>query len=388
MIKKLTLSTCAVACLFSNMYAETNLEEAFKNGKFKGEVKSYFFQEDYNTTGRSSIIHYGGSLSYETAKFYGLTTGATMQVSSVGDINKTNKFVNDEDASGAVLSEAFITYNNSNTTVKVGRQYIGTPLLAGSGSRMIRQSFQGYTLVNTDIPNTKVIFAYVDRFQTRTDGAGSPGKFTNKFNTNANLGTITLEDGAYSAYVKNNSIKDLTVQAQFLNAIDVFTSNYLDADYKIGTKANLYVMGQYIGTNYEANSNEDGTFFAARLGGNYNNFNFSASVSENSSDGSVESGLGYGADYSLTGSQIDGGYWSYLADTSAYQVALGTKISDVKLDVIHSSYGLKNNSDIAETNYMVSFDLMKNLNLNILHASFDGKTDKNYESRVKLTYKF
>jgi len=389
MVKKLTLtSLVASACLFSNVYAENTLEEAFTNGKVKGEIRSYYFQEDYDTTGRSSNLHFGGFLSYETASFYGLTTGATFQVSSVADISGVNKFVDDEDASGSVMSEAFLTYTRENSSVKAGRQFIGTPLLAGSGSRMIRQSFQGYTLVNTDIPDTKVVAAYVDRFQGRTDGAGSPGKFTKAFDTNAELGSVTLNDGAYTAYLENKSISDLTIQAQYLDAMDVFASMYLDAKYEFGTSVNLYAVGQYIGTNYDATANENGNFYALRVGGNNDYFNFKLSASENPSDGNVESGLGYGADYSLVGAEIDGGYWSYLTDTTAYQVNVGTTVAKIDLNLIHSVYDTKANGDIKETDLILSYDIVKNLNLNILQANFDGKADKNYETRVKLTYKF
>ena len=86
MIKKLSLiSLVASACLLSNVQAADTLKEAFQDGKIKGEIRSYFFQEDYDTTGRSSNLHFGGFLNYETANFYGLTAGATFQVSSVGE---------------------------------------------------------------------------------------------------------------------------------------------------------------------------------------------------------------------------------------------------------------------------------------------------------------
>jgi len=387
MIKKLTLgSVVAAACLFTSMNAQS-LEEAFANGKFKGEIRSYYFEEDYDTTGKSSLLHMGGFLNYKTADFYGLSAGATFQVSSATSLDGVNKFASSEDASGSVLSESFLEYTRSNSTLKVGRQFIGTPLLAGSGSRMIRQSFQGVTFTNTDISNTKVVAAYVDRFQTRTDGAGSPGTFTKNFDTNANLGSTTLEDGAYTIYVKNNSVDNLTLEAQYLDAVDAFSSTYLNGEYDLGTDLNLYTVGQYIGTSYDT-TDKSGSIVGLRVGGKLNNLNFKVSVSENSSDGDVQSGLGYGADYSLTASSIDGGYWSYLADTKAYQVALGTTIAKVGVDLSYSSYDLKTGSDITETDISASYDIMKNLNINVLHAIFDGKTDMNSESRVKLTYKF
>ena len=388
MIKKLSLiSLVASACLLSNVQAEDTLKEAFQNGKVKGEIRSYFFQEDYDTTGRSSNLHFGGFLNYETADFYGLNAGATFQVSSVGDIHGTNKFVDDEDASGSVMSEAFVTYTRENTSVKAGRQFIGTPLLAGSGSRMVRQSFQGYTLVNTDIPDTKVIAAYVDRFQKRTDGAGNPGKFTKSFNTNSSSDAVTLEDGAYSVYAENKSISNLTAQLQYLNAVDSFKSYYADATYDVGTKANVAVTGQYIGTDYNS-ATTSGSFYALRVASSYDAFNVKLSASTNSSNGDVESGLGYGADTALTGSEIYGGYHAYKTDAKAYQVNFGTKIADISLNLIHSAYNLVNETDKKETDLVVSYDIIENLNLNLLHANFQGEDDKNYETRVKLTYKF
>ena len=389
MIKKLSLiSLVASACLLSNVQAEDTLKEAFQNGKVKGEIRSYYFQEDHDSTGRSSNLHFGGFLNYETADFYGLNAGATFQVSSVGNISgDKTRFTADEDASGSVMSESFVTYTRANTSFKAGRQFIGTPLLAGSGSRMVRQAFQGYTLVNTDISDTKVIAAYVDRFQKRTDGAGNPGTFTKVFNTNAVADNITLEDGAYSVYVENKSVANLTAQLQYLNAIDVFKSYYADGVYDIGTEANISVTGQYIGTNYN-NTDSSGNFYALRVATDYDYFNLKLSASNNPSNGNVHSGIGYGADYSLTGSQIIGGYYSYLEGTKAYQINLGTTISKVDLNLIHSDFDLANAKNEKETDFVLSYNIIENLNLNVLHAIFDGSSDKNYETRVKLTYKF
>ena len=279
MFKKLTaISLVASACLFTNVYAENTLEEAFANGKVKGEVRAYFNQEKQDDSKSSSITHYGGFLSYETADINGLSVGGIFQVSSVADINGANRFSGDEDASGAVLSEAYLAYTRDNTSLKIGRQFIGTPLVAGSGSRMIRQSFQGYTLTNTDLPQTKIIALYVDRFQGRTNGKGNPGEFTKTFNTNVNGGSFgayerVLNDGAYSLYAQNKSISNLTITGQYVDAVDVFSTMYLDSLYNFKTMNELYVKGQYIGTNYDT-SEASGDFFAVRVGAKYKNFNF------------------------------------------------------------------------------------------------------------------
>jgi hypothetical protein len=387
MKKLISTSIIASACLLSSVQGADTLKEAFQNGKVKGEIRSYYFQEDFDTTGRSSILHFGGFLNYETANYHGLTANATLQVSSVGDIHGDNKFINDEDASGSVLSEAFVQYTRANSSFKAGRQFIGTPLLAGSGSRMVRQSFQGYTFVNTDISDTTILAAYVDRYQKRTDGTGNPGAFTKSFNTNGALDAVTLEDGAYTVYLENKSVTNLTAQLQYLNAVDSFKTYYAYATYDIGTKANAAVTGQYMGTKYN-NADSSGNFYAARVSTDYDYFNLKLSASTNPSNGDVESGLGYGADYALTGSEVYGGYYAYFEDAKAYQINIGTSIADVKLNLIHSKYDLANTTDLKETDFVASYDIIENLNLSLLHANFEGEADKNYETRVKLTYAF
>lgn len=99
-----------------------------------------------------------------------------------------------------------LIYNTHMTKLllKGGEQFISTPLLAGSGSRLIKESFEGYLLVNNDIPDTTLVAGVVTKYQTRTDkstysdniaavdfqtnGTGEPGNF----NTIKNGGVKTL----------------------------------------------------------------------------------------------------------------------------------------------------------------------------------------------------
>jgi hypothetical protein len=393
-MKKIVNISLITSLTITSVVASDSLSEAFTNGEFQGLLKSYYFQENQKDTGKSSIIHNGGTLNYKTDEYLGLKAGATFQFSSTFDINGTNRFGGDEDASGSVLSEAYLAYTRNNSTFKAGRQYIGTPLVAGSGSRMIRQSFQGYTFTNTDLPNSKISLIYVDRFQGRTDYNGKPGKFIKTFITNspASAYEYTLEKGAYSIYLNNTSIKNLNINAQYLNATDRFKTSYFDAKYDFGI---FNTKAQYIGTTFDNSSSKDGNFIALSFGGILPYIHFNMAVSENISDGNVESGLGYGADTSLTGNEIYGGVFSYLAGAKAYKLSIGTKvINDFAIDVIHTYSDLENGkSNDTETDIIVSYNYSKNLNISLLHAIIDGTEDysranaKN-ESRLKINYTF
>lgn len=389
-MKKIVNISLIASLTITSLVASDSISEAFTNGEFQGSLKSYYFQENQKDTGKSAIINNGGSVNYKTDEYLDLKAGATFQFSSTANINGTNRFAYDEEASGAVLSESYLSYSKDNSTFKIGRQFIGTPLLAGSGSRMIRQSFQGYTFNNTDFNQTKIFAAYVDRFQGRTDTKGNPGKFSKTFNTNSALYERELKKGAYTLYLQNTSIPNLTLDLQYLKAVDNFATSYLVANYNLDS---FFVAGQYIGTSYDTND-KNGNFFAGRIGANHKNFSIVLSASKNNSDETVESGLGYGADTSFTGNEIYGGVFSYIKGSEAFQVKLGTKISDIDLNLIHTYTDLKyNKSNDRETDLILSYNYSKNLNISFLHAIINGTEDYSRanaenESRLKINYTF
>lgn len=54
--------------------------------------------------------------------------------------NAPTAYNSDQNVSGTILSEAYLGYTQANTTAKIGRQYISTPLIEGSGSRIFKES--------------------------------------------------------------------------------------------------------------------------------------------------------------------------------------------------------------------------------------------------------
>lgn len=194
-IVKLSLATTIAFTGLTTLNAAT-LAEAFAASKVKGEIKAQYFKE-VQTSKDADIYLTGGKLNIVTGSYYGLKAGATFQTSHVLDYKDSggNVFKKDQDASGSVLSESYLAYTLTNTTLKAGRQFIKTPLVAGSGSRMIKDSFESFILVNTDIPQTTLVAGYLDKYANRTDTEGSTGEFEQ-----------VGDNGAYTIYLKNKSI--------------------------------------------------------------------------------------------------------------------------------------------------------------------------------------
>ena len=251
---KLSLAAMVVAGLASSSFAADTLADAFKNGKVNGELKAWYFDKTVENTKQNNenITNFAVELGYVTDSFYGLRLGTTFQGNATpfadGDNLNTAAgqekymFRNDQYASGAVLSEVYLGYKLGKTDVKIGRQYISTPLVGGSGSRIYKESFQGVTLVNTDLPQTTLVAGYVNKFQGRTGALnevadfGSAPKFTNK----ANFGSAGEQvfDDAYTFAVINKSISNLTLTAQYAAVTDVANLDDVDVYY---TEAN-YVL--------------------------------------------------------------------------------------------------------------------------------------------------
>jgi hypothetical protein len=383
-MKKITkLSLIAALTLSSTVYADT-LAEAFATSKVKGEIKAQYFniQSAGMSSDKDNISVVGGNLNLVTGSFNGLKAGVTFQTSHVLDLSTegTNVFAGTMDASGSVMSEAYLSYTLANTTIKVGRQYITTPLVAGSGSRMIKQSFEGLTLVNTDIPNTTVVAAYVDKFQGRTDSNGDVGEF-DQFN-----------DGAYTLYAKNTSVKDLTLQAQYLDVKGMTSASdkdvlYADASYNFGPAT---VSAQVIDS---TDGTTDGRLYGLKASGNVGMVNLTGLYTTTTDDGKVYSGAGGGADSSFTALPVHAGGVTYEAQTDTMVGVAATKLAGATLVAY---YGVVNTdnfvpySKIKAFGGFVQYAFNKNFSTKVMYesADFDTLSEDDNVLRVYTSYKF
>lgn len=383
MKKIIKLSILASLVLSSSLYANT-LEEALKSSKVKAEIKAqYFNTESVADSKNDSILAIGGNLNLITGSYYGFNAGVTFQTSHIVDknINNTNDFENTMDASGSVMSESYLQYQFSNTSLKVGRQYISTPLIKGSDTRMIKQSFEGVTLVNKDIPDTTISLTYIDKYQDRTDGSGNTGRF------------IDYENGAFGIYIENKSIEKLDLKAQYLN-VDGETNatdkdvTYLEAGYDFGF---MNIKTQYIDS---SNGDEDGSLFGLKASTKIGMFNLIGIYSITGSEGTVYPGIGSGSDPVFTALPLHGGDPTYTKDTDA---TVGLVITNIYGVTVGAYYGVVKTDDeslpynkLKGTGAFAQYAFNKNLLAKVMYERIDFDTFENDDNlfRSYLSYKF
>ena len=271
-LAKLSLAAITVASLSASAFAADSLAGMFKNGKVSGQLKAYYFQKD---TGAKSgdIFTPGAVLNFNTAAFNGFSGALTFQGNAAPFADKTGKSIYSGDmyGTGAQLSQAYLKYANSGFFAKAGRQFISTPLVGVSGSRITKESFEAYVLGYTGLPQTLLVAGYVDKYQHRTDGNGGIGYFNN------DLGAGNT-DGAWTILAINKSIPGLKLTGAYAKVNKGNNTTYgalklwyADVNYHVPMNGvTVRAGGNYYNVKADKTSKYDSNVYSLMLGANMN----------------------------------------------------------------------------------------------------------------------
>ena len=434
-MKNIKFSVAALLCcgLTTSALAGNSLGDAFANGKVTGELKAYYFSLDVDQPSRSfaldaSIFATGIKLGYKTDSFHGIQLGTTFQTnnSPFVDSDAKTQFGGDMYGPGAVLSEGYLEYNAKKTNVKVGRQGIGaiTPLVRGSRSRIIEESFEGVMFVNRDISDTLLTGGHISKFQARNTYAG--GVESSKEDSTIPtfekqivlsnplyiIGAVPF-DGAYTVgavnksvtntvlvgnYVKVNDVESTANSAIVKGDIDIYFAEALHTipmdGYKIGLDA-MYV-GSKLGSTLNA-IDLNGYYYGLRaslkdLGGIGVQFAYGTT----SKDDGVIASIGNGG-FVYTGTKIGGPINQIAKDTDSFVIGLSYNFNNgLKSEIMygasdHDSTDSKSNSKVLTASYnppsvkALSFELDYET---MYQETSSVKTNQRDEMRFKTKYRF
>ena len=381
-MKTFNLSIAALAAMsIVSTTSADSLEEALKNGKVSGAIQAYNFSRNVNGGKDYQITTLNLDLSYETARLNGFGAKATFQAAASPWANETAKSARKGDmyGSGAQLSEMYLSYVGGNTTIQAGRMYFWSPVLGGSGSRPTKEAFQGISFVNSDLANTTITLAYMNRMQSRTDGNGNIGEFTKTF---TGWDGSELEDGAYTIALTNKSIENLTLTAAYLDAIDAYETGYFEAAYNFG---NFGLSSQYYYSEQEGQ--DDTNLVGVQVTTSVGPVDLLAAyVTVDDADGVIP-GAGNGSDLAYTWSEIFSD--QYRADQDSFKLQAVYNINkDAYVGISYVNEDNKAaNEEYGYTAIKGSYNLTKSLNIWTAYE-IGGKDAKDDGLRVKLNYTF
>ncbi|WP_304545666.1 OprD family outer membrane porin [Sulfurimonas microaerophilic] len=156
-----------------------SITEAFTDGVFYGRLRMNAFKWDWkDVDSDNKAFGIGGSMIYKTAAYEGLSATAGLYYSDspfeslrqdeadIGDtkagkdtFSRYNVFTTG-DWSMASLAQAYLQYDISKTSVRVGRQIFESFLTKSNDTRMIPNTFNGLVVANKDLPQTRIRGAY------------------------------------------------------------------------------------------------------------------------------------------------------------------------------------------------------------------------------------
>ena len=243
----------------------------FTKGMFYGRIRTnYFYKENKNSSLHDPTgFGLGGSLIYKTAPLYGISGTAGLYTSqNLGLLNDSDAIFGsagkdtfsryDRLAEGdwgmTVLAQAYLQYSFSRTDIKVGRQIFESFFAKSNDTKMIPNTFEGYSLVSKDIPGTTFSFAFFTEQKLRDhtsfhdvitydDGSGSTySRWNNQDDSAAHKGLsfsnlqasgMDVDNYLVIAGISNKSIKNLILDIWFIGVPDLFHSLMFETNYKI-----------------------------------------------------------------------------------------------------------------------------------------------------------
>jgi len=250
-----------------------NFTDAFANGVFYGRLRANAFRwdwkdDDFNNDNKAFGL--GGSMIYKTAPLAGVSATAGLYYSNspfpglrvdnadVGDVkagkdtfSRYNVKTTD-DWSMATLAQAYLQYDISKTSFKIGRQIFESFLTKSNDTKMIPNTFNGLTVEMKEIPKTTIRGAYFNAQKLRdhttfhdviTFKDSSGESWNNNDDSAVHKGlsyanfTAAGEDTDHAliiADIRNKSIENLQIDVTYGAVPDVVSSITGELNYKIG----------------------------------------------------------------------------------------------------------------------------------------------------------
>lgn len=258
MIRFYSVTLFLILSLLSySVSAQQKLADAFKNGKVRGNFRTYYFYEDNDGDLKDwNTVSMGGMLGYETAPFKKLSIGAAFYTSQDLGIGNTDELdpttgrpsryaqgnYDVEDISNREiyqLGELYLRFKTEKHHLQIGRMKQKNPFLNPEDGRMIPTLFQGIWYTNNSFKNwtleAGVINAIFVRSSTKwynPDNSFVYAQGRSVTGANASYRGNTGSDFIAVGHVQGKLTEHLTISVWDYYADNIFNTVYSELTYK------------------------------------------------------------------------------------------------------------------------------------------------------------
>lgn len=241
----------------------SSLKDMFAKGIFYGRLRTNSFamqwdEEVENQRKNHAIVGMGGSLTYRSAYYHGISLGTglyTTQAKGTLGRDEVNLYGAGKDIlshydyqtmgtkSMTSIAEAYLEYQYKKTSIKVGRQIYESFLTKSNDTKMIPNTFEGITLWSKVLPRTLVKMAYLTGQKLRghkgfhhllaygdrenDDGAMHRGLTLSKLRDKG------IEDKLIVLELKNSSVENMILRMNYTAVPELLSSAMVQADYRL-----------------------------------------------------------------------------------------------------------------------------------------------------------
>lgn len=290
---KNSIALVMVLGVSTSLCADT-LEDAFKNGKVSGALKfTYTDASKVDVAGLPSNNKTSGAvgvhLNYSTGNFNGLKAVMSFQAShDLGLHDNESERESRMAFSEASMSQAYLQYSFKKSNIKIGKQYIYTPLILTASAYPMYDSYTGAVFTTMEIPNTVVQAMYIKDLNKRTSDD-----------------VIHYEKPLYSLFAVNKSITGLKLMGQYLitneksNNFDYpvpvsggYSQYFIQSDYMI-PKSPITFSAQYGGASFDKPAEKDSSMYGTKVSAKLDGINLNVAYTSVSDDNSFPGTLGH-----------------------------------------------------------------------------------------------
>lgn len=362
-MRKSIISLAVAALATTSVFAEsTNVNDAFKNGTFSGDISTHFeHNQNHDGVDDSGFSNASFGLNYSTDSLNGFTLNAGFRAN--GEIAEEDNSW-DNDTPSSILHTANITYANDDVTAILGRQEIAL--------EWITDYHEAIVGVLTAVPNLTVVAGYTDRIAI--------ADFDDMLSDFDDIG----DKGAYVVDATYNIGEVGAVQLYYMDAPDIFSAVGGSATV---TLEPITLLGKYTQTNEDVDGTEDGDIYQLEVSGDFDVVSASIGYISTDSDGGIGSLDTLGDNIN----PFEDGNYVYGTDADTVYGMISANIGPVETFVLYGETDY-NDGDESELNIGASMEIVSGLSAEALFVTVnadDNNGDADYNKYVaNLIYSF
>jgi len=370
------------------------IKKMFTNVKASGELRAVYATAP--ATGGAYATAIGGIIKYELAEYRGFNAATAVYTAyktpfASGDGVKFNDEITSSQGNHTDMSEAYLNYRYDDLNIRIGRQVLDTPLADADDIRMIKNTFEAYT-IKYENDGLNMMLGYINNWHG-TD-AGLDDGWVDAGDKGTHFAGIAYSEGLeFDAWYYNFSSSLIPIENIGNN------SAYVDigVEYHVNDEILLHMMAQYLYQSEIDNSGIEASIIGALVEVVVSNIGFNLAINQSYKHKGKSSFTGIGGGALFTNLDTMG-LDVISADRDSRAIVAGVSYEYKNFGCTYAYGDFSGDEDsIGDNEHIIEQDIGASYNLNdefvvgLIYSLYDDKKNSAQDwnrGQVILNYNF